>query len=62
MCLHFFRDLSNGILGFDCEWVNEGPVSLLQLATDNGVCALFRIGKIGYVPAKLKVCIFYVWG
>ncbi|XP_051156640.1 exonuclease 3'-5' domain-containing protein 2 [Leptopilina boulardi] len=47
-------DLSNGILGFDCEWVNEGPVSLLQLATDNGVCALFRIGKIGYVPPKLK--------
>ncbi|XP_043466914.1 exonuclease 3'-5' domain-containing protein 2 [Leptopilina heterotoma] len=47
-------DLSNGILGFDCEWVNDGPVSLLQLATDNGVCALFRIGKIGYVPPKLK--------
>ncbi|KAL6262820.1 hypothetical protein P5V15_005610 [Pogonomyrmex californicus] len=47
-------DLSDGILGFDCEWVKEGPVSLLQLATFNGVVALFRIGKIGYIPLKLK--------
>lgn len=47
-------NLSNNVLGFDCEWVNEGPVSLLQLATFNGVCGLFRIGKIGYVPHKLK--------
>jgi len=48
-------DLSDGVLGFDCEWVKEGPVSLLQLATFNGVVALFRIGKIGYIPPKLKV-------
>ncbi|CAK9824800.1 Exonuclease 3'-5' domain-containing protein 2 [Anthophora retusa] len=47
-------NLSNDILGFDCEWVSEGPVSLLQLATFNGVCGLFRIGKIGYIPQKLK--------
>ncbi|XP_066581261.1 exonuclease 3'-5' domain-containing protein 2 [Prorops nasuta] len=47
-------NLSHGILGFDCEWVNEGAVSLVQLATFNGVCALFRIGKIGYIPPKLK--------
>ncbi|XP_015432438.1 PREDICTED: exonuclease 3'-5' domain-containing protein 2 [Dufourea novaeangliae] len=47
-------NLTNDVLGFDCEWVNEGPVSLLQLATFNGVCGLFRIGKIGYVPHKLK--------
>lgn len=47
-------NLSNDVLGFDCEWVNEGPVSLLQLATFNGVCGLFRIGKIGYIPPKLK--------
>ncbi|XP_032691486.1 exonuclease 3'-5' domain-containing protein 2 [Odontomachus brunneus] len=47
-------NLSEGVLGFDCEWVNEGPVCLLQLATFNGVCALFRIGKIGYIPDKLK--------
>lgn len=51
----FSSDLSEGVLGFDCEWVKEGPVSLLQLATFNGVCALFRIGKIGYIPDKLKV-------
>ncbi|EZA55697.1 Exonuclease 3'-5' domain-containing protein [Ooceraea biroi] len=47
-------NLSGGVLGFDCEWVKEGPVSLLQLATYNGVVALFRLGKIGYVPPKLK--------
>ncbi|XP_034193560.1 exonuclease 3'-5' domain-containing 2 [Osmia lignaria lignaria] len=47
-------NLSNGVLGFDCEWANEGPVCLLQLATFNGVCGLFRIGKIGYIPYKLK--------
>ncbi|KAG5317372.1 EXD2 protein, partial [Pseudoatta argentina] len=47
-------DLSDGVLGFDCEWVKEGPVSLLQLATYNGLIALFRIGKIGYIPPKLK--------
>lgn len=47
-------NLSNDVLGFDCEWVNEGPVSLLQLATFNGVCGLFRIGKIGYIPQKLE--------
>ncbi|KMQ87409.1 exonuclease 3 -5 domain-containing protein 2-like protein, partial [Lasius niger] len=47
-------NLSDGVLGFDCEWVKEGPVSLLQLATFNGVVALFRIGKIGYIPSKLK--------
>ncbi|XP_063986726.1 exonuclease 3'-5' domain-containing protein 2 [Diachasmimorpha longicaudata] len=47
-------NLCHGVLGFDCEWVKEGRISLLQLATHNGVCALFRIGKIGYVPPKLK--------
>lgn len=51
----FDSNLSDGVLGFDCEWVKEGPVSLLQLATYNGVVALFRLGKIGYVPPKLKV-------
>lgn len=47
-------NLSNNVLGFDCEWTNEGPVSLLQLATFNGVCGLFRINKIGYIPENLK--------
>ncbi|KAF7998414.1 hypothetical protein HCN44_009812 [Aphidius gifuensis] len=48
-------NLSYGVLGFDCEWVNENPVSLLQLATFNGVCVLFRLDKIGFVPPNLKV-------
>ncbi|KAK0161502.1 hypothetical protein PV327_009965 [Microctonus hyperodae] len=47
-------NLSDGVLGFDCEWVNEGPVSLLQLATHNGICVLFRLGKIGYIPQTLQ--------
>jgi hypothetical protein len=56
LCINFYySNLSDGILGFDCEWVKEGPVSLLQLATFNGVVALFRLGKIGYIPPKLKV-------
>jgi hypothetical protein len=55
MYFSFYSNLSDGVLGFDCEWVKEGSVSLLQLATFNGVVALFRIGKIGYIPTKLKV-------
>lgn len=47
-------NLSDGLLGFDCEWVNEEPVSLIQLATHNGICGLFRLNKIGYIPPKLK--------
>uniref|UniRef100_A0A8D9EHF2 Exonuclease 3'-5' domain-containing protein 2 n=2 Tax=Cacopsylla melanoneura TaxID=428564 RepID=A0A8D9EHF2_9HEMI len=38
------------VLGLDCEWVtigsHRGPVSLLQLASPDGVCALFRLPKI----------------
>ncbi|XP_034935215.1 exonuclease 3'-5' domain-containing protein 2-like [Chelonus insularis] len=49
-----YCDSTDNVLGFDCEWVNESSVSLLQLATNNGLCALFRLGKIGYVPLKLK--------
>ncbi|KAL7288082.1 hypothetical protein TKK_0017871 [Trichogramma kaykai] len=48
------RNISDGVLGFDCEWVNEGPVALIQLSTRNGVCALFRLSKLGHVPNKLK--------
>lgn len=51
----YCSNLSEGVLGFDCEWVNEKPVSLLQVATLNGVCVLFRLEKIGCVPPKLKV-------
>ncbi|XP_011498091.1 PREDICTED: exonuclease 3'-5' domain-containing protein 2 [Ceratosolen solmsi marchali] len=51
---HIQCNLSNGLLGFDCGQINQGPVFLLQLATCNGVCALFRLNKIGYIPTKLK--------
>ncbi|XP_057342216.1 exonuclease 3'-5' domain-containing protein 2 [Microplitis mediator] len=47
-------ELTDGVLGFDCEWVNGGSVSLLQLATNNGTCALIRLCKIGHVPLQLK--------
>lgn len=45
------------VLGFDCEWVFRGrrhPVALLQLATQDGVCALVRVFKISTFPASLK--------
>ncbi|XP_058805451.1 exonuclease 3'-5' domain-containing protein 2 [Phymastichus coffea] len=47
-------NLSDGVLGFDCEWINGESVSLLQLATHNGVCALFRLNKIGFIPLQLR--------
>lgn len=38
------------VLGLDCEWVtigsHQGPVSLLQLASPDGICALFRLPKL----------------
>lgn len=45
-------------MGFDCEWITHGNlrsrVALIQLATANGICGLFRINKIGHVPHALK--------
>ncbi|XP_008487602.1 exonuclease 3'-5' domain-containing protein 2 [Diaphorina citri] len=42
--------VNHKVLGLDCEWVtignHRGPVSLLQLASPDGVCALFRMNKI----------------
>lgn len=63
LSLSLLSDLTDNVLGFDCEWVNEDPVSLLQLATTNGLCVLFRLSKIGYVPGKLKVRFefFSIW-
>ncbi|XP_049857544.1 exonuclease 3'-5' domain-containing protein 2 isoform X2 [Schistocerca gregaria] len=47
------------VLGFDCEWVTSEkrshPVALLQLASSDGFCALFRLCKIKCVPDDLKV-------
>ncbi|CAG2056043.1 unnamed protein product, partial [Timema podura] len=45
-------------LGFDCEWVTERgsrrPVALLQLASVDGLCALYRLCKVHYIPTQLK--------
>lgn len=42
--------LHHQVLGLDCEWVtigsHRGPVSLLQIASPEGVCALFRMPKL----------------
>lgn len=47
------------MLGFECEWVRQGntrfPVSLIQLATHRGYCALFRLNKLQRIPPMLKV-------
>lgn len=63
LCAFFFSysNLSKGVLGFGCEWVKEGPVSLLQLSTYTGIVVLFRIGKIGFIPKKLKVRTSYFY-
>lgn len=46
------------VLGLDCEWNNDWngrqKVALLQLATKNGQCFLFRLCKIGCIPEELK--------
>jgi len=47
------------VLGFDCEFITypqpRQKVSLLQIATPDGFCALFRLGKLGgVVPQQLK--------
>lgn len=50
--------MTSDILGFDCEWTKDGPVSLLQLAAHNeisGIAVLLRLNKIGFVPTKLRV-------
>lgn len=46
------------VLGFDCEWVtvnNERrKVALLQLATSEGLCALFRLCRFPSIPQELR--------
>lgn len=51
----YYSNSSKGVLGFDCKCVEKGPVSMLQIATRSGACALFRLNKIGQVPPQLKV-------
>lgn len=55
----FHRDCENyKVLGFDCEWVTVGgsrrPISLLQLASQSGLCGLFRLNALRNIPAELR--------
>ncbi|KAJ8317699.1 hypothetical protein KUTeg_005603 [Tegillarca granosa] len=56
---NFIVDKDVKVIGFDCEWVFEGhrrhPVSLLQIATQHGDCALIRILNFyPNIPESLK--------
>ncbi|XP_054742283.1 exonuclease 3'-5' domain-containing protein 2 [Anastrepha obliqua] len=46
------------VLGFDCEWVTVGgkrrPVALLQLSSQKGLCALFRLCTLQQIPKGLR--------
>uniref|UniRef100_A0A0A1XE10 Werner syndrome ATP-dependent helicase homolog n=1 Tax=Zeugodacus cucurbitae TaxID=28588 RepID=A0A0A1XE10_ZEUCU len=41
------------VLGFDCEWVNAPDVSLLQLCSHKGYCAVIRLCNIPNPPSSL---------
>ncbi|KAL4707168.1 hypothetical protein ACJJTC_018903 [Scirpophaga incertulas] len=45
-------------VGFDCEWVTidgkRNPVSLVQLSSYDGYCALIRLNHLKQVPDSLK--------
>lgn len=49
------------VLGFDCEWVvkekSRQRVSLLQLTSHRGFCALIRLSHLQMIPRELIVCI-----
>uniref|UniRef100_A0A1I8M6E0 Exonuclease 3'-5' domain-containing protein 2 n=1 Tax=Musca domestica TaxID=7370 RepID=A0A1I8M6E0_MUSDO len=46
------------VLGFDCEWVTVGgtrrPAALLQLSSEKGLCALFRLCCMKQIPKSLR--------
>ncbi|XP_058061319.1 exonuclease 3'-5' domain-containing protein 2-like [Anopheles bellator] len=46
------------VLGFDCEWEtyqgHRQPVSVLQLASPHGFCAVIRLSKINNLPWELQ--------
>lgn len=47
-------------VGFDCEWVTDEknkqkPVSLLQLASADGTCELYRLSILKTIPSQLKL-------
>ncbi|XP_067627933.1 exonuclease 3'-5' domain-containing protein 2-like isoform X1 [Eurosta solidaginis] len=43
----------NPVLGFDCEWVQESKVALLQLCTHKGYCALIRLCSLQTIASSL---------
>ncbi|XP_070492794.1 exonuclease 3'-5' domain-containing protein 2-like [Chironomus tepperi] len=49
---------SFNVLGFDCEWVTVNnqrrKVALIQLCSDKGLCALFRVCKFNKIPLELR--------
>lgn len=46
------------VLGFDCEWVTDAgrrrPVALLQLASEDGFCALILLCQVKQLPEVFK--------
>lgn len=42
------------VLGFDCEWVDPPNVSLLQLCSHKGYCAVIRLCKFQTLPWSLR--------
>ncbi|PNF14767.1 hypothetical protein B7P43_G08342 [Cryptotermes secundus] len=46
------------VLGFDCEWVSDArrrrPVALMQLASEDGFCALIRLCHMKQLPEGFK--------
>ncbi|KAK3095681.1 hypothetical protein FSP39_017541 [Pinctada imbricata] len=54
----FYQTIRNQnlkVIGIDCEWVKWSPkVSLLQIATQSGSCALVRLFCIDFIPDSLK--------
>lgn len=41
------------VLGLDCEWVDAPNVSLLQLCSHKGYCAVIRLCKMASIPMSL---------
>ncbi|CAO1397422.1 unnamed protein product [Diamesa hyperborea] len=50
--------LNYPVIGFDAEWVtvngSRRPVALIQLCSDQGLCALIRLSEIERIPQELR--------
>ena len=55
---HYEKCIPFQVLGLDCEWVSKGgrrcPVAMLQLATQDGHCALIRLYLMESIPQSLR--------